>query len=281
MFFIGLKDDLMDISARKKLMVQIFAAVILITLGNVRFTNLHGVLGANEIGFGVSLVLSIFAMVVIINAFNLIDGIDGLASGLAILAAGAFGSWFYIAGHPQFAILSFALVGSLVGFFIYNVFGHRNKLFMGDTGSLIIGLVISALVVKFNEFNIDKTVPYAISAAPAVSFAIIIVPLIDTLRVMTIRISNKKSPFSADNNHIHHRLLKLLTSHFKVTLIIITANAFIIAFAMMLNYLSLNINLQFILVFLLGVGISFIPSIVLKIKSTEKIKASNPIKQYS
>jgi len=216
-----------------------------------------------------------------INAFNLIDGIDGLASGLAILAAGAFGSWFYLSGHPQFAILSFALVGSLVGFFIYNVFGHRNKLFMGDTGSLIIGLVISALVVKFNEFNIDKTVPYTLSAAPAVSFAIIIVPLIDTLRVMTIRISNKKSPFSADNNHIHHRLLKLVTSHFKVTLIIIAANAFIIAFALFLNQLSLNINLQFIMVFLSGVVISFIPSIVLKLKSTEKIKPTSPIKQYS
>lgn len=281
MFFIGLKDDLMDISARKKLMVQIFASVILITLGNVRFTDLHGILGTNEIGFGVSLILTIFAMVVIINAFNLIDGIDGLASGLAILSAGAFGSWFYISGHIQFAILSFALVGSLIGFFIYNVFGHRNKLFMGDTGSLIVGLVVSALVVKFNEFNIDKTAPYVISAAPAVSFAIIIVPLIDTLRVMTIRISHKKSPFSADKNHIHHRLLKLVTSHFKVTLIIITANALIIVFAMLLNYLTLNINLQFILVFMLGVVISFIPSILLKIKSSEKIKTSTPIKQFS
>lgn len=280
MFFIGLKDDLMDISARKKLMIQVFAAVILIALGNVRFTYLHGVLGITDIGFGASLILSLFAMVVIINAFNLIDGIDGLASGLAILATSAFGSWFYLSGHPQFAILSFAMTGSLVGFFIYNVFGRRNKLFMGDTGSLIIGLIISALVVKFNEFNIDKTVPYAISAAPALSFAIIIVPLIDTLRVMAIRISNKKSPFSADKNHIHHRLLKLVTSHFKVTLIIIAANAFIIAFAIMLNYFKLNINLQFILVFLLGVVISFIPSIVLKIKSTEKIKSRNPIEQY-
>ncbi len=280
-FFIGLKDDLMDISARKKLMVQIFAAVILITLGNVRFTYLHGILGIKDIGFGISLVLSIFAMVVIMNAFNLIDGIDGLASGLAILAAGVFGSWFYVAGHVQFAILSFALVGSLVGFFIYNVFGHRNKLFMGDTGSLIIGLVISALVVKFNEFNVDQTLPHVTSAAPAVSFAIIIVPLIDTLRVMTIRISHKKSPFSADTNHIHHRLLQLVTSHFKVTLIIIAANAVVIAFAILLNQLSLNINFQFILVLLLGILISFFPSIVLKLKSTAKIKQTNTLKQYS
>ena len=281
MFFIGLKDDLMDISARKKLMVQVFAAVILITLGNVRFTNLHGILGTGEIGYITSIILSIFAMVVIINAFNLIDGIDGLASGLAIIAATAFGTWFFLAGNIQFAILSFALVGSLAGFFIYNVFGHRNKLFMGDTGSLIIGLVISALVVKFNEFNINLSESYSIKAAPAVSFAIIIVPLVDTLRVMTIRIYNKTSPFSPDNNHIHHRLLGLVSSHLKVTLIIISINIVIIVFALLLNQLKINVNVQFILVLLVGIIFSFIPSALLKIKSAEKIKSSKQIKQFS
>jgi len=281
MFFIGLKDDLMNISARKKLMVQIFAAVILITLGNVRFTHLHGILGTDEIGYVTSLILSIFAMVVIINAFNLIDGIDGLASGLAMLAATAFGIWFFIAGNIQFAILSFALVGSLAGFFIYNVFGHRNKLFMGDTGSLIIGLVISALVVKFNEFNVDNSIQYSIGAAPAVSFAIISVPLIDTLRVMTIRILNKKSPFVADNNHIHHRLLKLVPNHLKVTLIIVVANALIIALALLLNQFTLNVNLQFLIVLVTGIIFSFIPSTILNIKSAEKIKSSKRVNQLS
>ncbi len=281
MFFIGLKDDLMDISARKKLMVQIFAAVIMITLGNVRFTHLHGIFGTGEIGYITSLILSIFAMVVIINAFNLIDGIDGLASALAMLAATIFGIWFYIAGNTQFSILSFALVGSLAGFFIYNVFGHRNKLFMGDTGSLIIGLVISALVVNFNEFNIDNSILYAVEAAPAVSFAIIIVPLVDTLRVMTIRISNKKSPFSPDNNHIHHRLLELAPSHLKVTMIIVTFNALVIAFALLLNQLNLNVNIQFLLVFILGVIFSLIPSLILRIKSSEKLKDSKQINQFT
>ena len=280
MFFIGLKDDLLDISARKKLMVQIFAAVIIIALGNVRFTHLHGILGTGETGYIASFLLSVFAMVVIINAFNLIDGIDGLASGLAMLAATAFGVWFLIAGHTQFAILSFALVGSLAGFFIYNVFGHQNKLFMGDTGSLIIGLVISALVVKFNEFNINSAL-YAIEAAPAVSFAIIIVPLVDTLRVMTIRIYNKKSPFIADNNHIHHRLLGLVSSHLKVTIIIVSVNLLIIAFALLLNQLSLNVNIQFILILLTGVVFSYIPSIILKIKSVEKIENAKSINQLS
>ena len=278
MFFIGLKDDLLIISANKKLMVQIFAAVILITLGNVRFTNLHGTLGTHEIGYFTSLMLSIFTMVVIINAFNLIDGIDGLASGLAILASTFFGIWFYLAGQIQFAILSFALVGSLSGFFLYNVFGNRNKLFMGDTGSLIIGLVISTLVVKFNEFNIDTTLPYAVDAAPVVSFAVIIIPLVDILRVMSIRIATGKSPFTPDNNHIHHRLLELVPSHFKVTMIIIASNIILIAFAYLLN--DININLQFLLVFLFGVLFSLTPSVILKFKSS-RIKTANAINQYS
>ncbi len=279
MFFIGLKDDLMDISARKKLMVQIFAAVILITMGNVRFTHLHGILGSEEIGYLTSLILSIFAMVVIINAFNLIDGIDGLASGLAIVAASAFGVWFFVDGNVQFSILSFALVGSLTGFFIYNVFGSKNKLFMGDTGSLIIGLVISALAVKFNEFNIDKSLQFGIKAAPSVSFAIIIVPLVDTLRVMTIRISKKISPFLPDNNHIHHRLLELIPSHLKVTIIIITANIFIIAIALFLNQLAFNVNLQFLIVLLCGIFLSYIPSFILRIKTSQTLKNPNQIKQ--
>lgn len=280
MFFIGLKDDLMDISARKKLMVQVFAAVILITLGNVRITNLHGIMGTNEIGYITSIILSIFAMVVIINAFNLIDGIDGLASGLAMVAAASFGIWFFIAGNIQFAILSFALVGSSAGFFIYNVFGNQNKLFMGDTGSLIIGLVISALVVKFNEINVNLSESYAIAAAPAVSLAIIIIPLVDVLRVMAIRIYNGISPFSPDNNHIHHRLLSLVSSHLKVTLIIITINIVIIVFALFLNHLQINVNVQFIFVLLAGIIFSLIPAVVLKIKSAEKIKSPKQIKQF-
>ena len=219
-------------------------------------------------------------MVVIINAFNLIDGIDGLASGLAMLSVSAYGIWFLITGNTQFAILSFALVGSLAGFFIYNVFGVKNKLFMGDTGSLIIGLVISALVVKFNEFNINASASYAIEASPAESFALIIVPLIDTLRVMTIRIYQKKSPFSADNNHIHHRLLALVPSHLKVTIIIVSVNILIIALAYFLNQTSINVNFQFLIVFFTGIFFSFIPSYILKIKSCGKRKNCNQINLF-
>jgi UDP-GlcNAc:undecaprenyl-phosphate/decaprenyl-phosphate GlcNAc-1-phosphate transferase len=276
MFFIGLKDDLLIISARKKLIIQFFAAVLLITLGNVRLTNLHGMIGIYDIHYFSSLFLTLFAMIVIINAYNLIDGIDGLASGLAILSATVFGIWFYLSGQIQFSIMSFALVGSLAGFFLYNVFGIRNKLFMGDTGSLVIGLVISTLVVKFNEFNLLKTSTFIINAAPSVSFAIIIVPLVDTLRVMIIRILNGRSPFSPDKNHIHHRLLSIIPNHLKVTLIIITGNAFLIGIAILLNNTGLNVTVQFLMVLLSGIILSFVPSLILKfIQQKEKIEQTN------
>lgn len=278
MFFIGLKDDLMEISARKKFIVQVFAAILLISLGNFHISNLHGLFGFYQINYAVGTVLTLFIILTLINAFNLIDGIDGLASGLGILASFIFGTWFYLSGHITYAIMSFALTGSLAGFFLYNVFGNKNKLFMGDTGSLIIGLILSALIIKFNEFNISKTLPFAIGAAPAVSFAVVIVPLIDTLRVMTIRILNGKSPFSPDTNHVHHRLLMIIPSHLKVTLIILGVNIFIIGLALLFNYRSFNVTLQFFLIFLTGIVLSFVPSILLKWKQAKNKRTNSAIK---
>ena len=272
MFFIGLKDDMLVISARNKFVVQLFAAALLITLGNLQITNLHGVFGIYGINHISGIILSLFIVLALVNAFNLIDGIDGLASGLAMLASFVFGAWFFIAGHIQFAIMSLALTGSLAGFFIFNVFGQRNKLFMGDTGSLVIGLIVSVLVIKFNEFNLFKTSNYYIANSPAVSFAIVIVPLVDTLRVFTIRLLKGKSPFAPDRNHIHHRLLELVPSHFRVSLILISANTFLIALALLFNHINFNVSLQFFAVFVLAILFSFIPTWILK---GEKVKAVN------
>ncbi len=274
MFFTGLKDDLIIISARKKLIIQIVAVILLISFANIHFTNLHGVLGEHKIGHITGISISLFAMIVIINAFNLIDGVDGLASGIGTLASLVFGSWFYLTGNYPLAIMAFALVGTLSAFFIYNVFGNSNKLFMGDTGSLIIGFLISIMVVSFNELNLTAPEPYRIVGAPAVSFAIIIVPLIDTLRVMTIRIAQRRSPFSPDKNHIHHRLLSLLHSHLKVTSTILAGNLVLIAIALGLNYWQLNVNLQFVIIFLVGLGFSMIPSYILRTKRTKKAYSS-------
>src|SRR5690606_30778731 len=153
-------------------------------------SNLHGFMGLYEIPLPLSGFITFFVMLSIINAFNLIDGIDGLASGLAILASCTLGTWFLIAGHIEYSILAFALAGSLVGFFLFNVFGNRNKLFLGDTGSLVVGIIIATLIIRFNEFNIDKSLLLTIDAAPSISFAIVMLPLIDNLKVINIRISS-------------------------------------------------------------------------------------------
>lgn len=279
MFFIGLKDDLIDISARKKFVVQVFAAMLLITLGNFHISNLHGFLGFYQINYAVGTVLTLFVIIAIINAFNLIDGIDGLASGLGMLATFVFGTWFFLSGYIRYSVMAFALTGSLAGFFLYNVFGKKNKLFMGDTGSLIVGLIVATLAIKFNEFNIIKTTPYAIGAAPAVSFAIVIVPLLDTLRVMTIRILNGRSPFSADKNHIHHRLLELLPNHLSVTLIMLGGNILIIGLALLFNNISFDVTLQFLFIFLSGIFLSLVPSLLLRWKKAKSTSIFSLVKQ--
>lgn len=265
MLFIGLKDDLMDISARKKLIVQIATAVMLIVLGNFRFTDLQGVFGIHEINYAVSFSLTFFIMIAVINAFNLIDGIDGLASGISIVISLVFGTWFLLAGHYEYGIMCFSLIGSLLGFFIYNVFGKKNKIFMGDTGSLILGVIMVILVIKFNQLNINQSLPYAVEAAPIVSIAILIIPIIDTLRVFFIRLSKRRSPFTPDMNHIHHNFLKLGNSHLKSTILIVTINILFIAFAFSLNQ-AININNLMISIFALGFIVAYIPCMILKLK---------------
>jgi len=264
MFFIGLKDELINIDAKTKLLVQVFAAAILIIMGDIRFTNLHGVLGIYNIGFAASFIISLFAIVVITNAINLIDGIDGLAAGIVITATGMLGTWFFFVEQYQLSIISFALLGCLSAFFLYNVFGHTNKLFMGDSGSLVIGIILSTLVIRFNELNILPSTALKINAAPAVSFAVLIVPLVDTLRVMLIRISQKKSPFSPDNNHIHHRLLKLFNNHLKVTLTLVFASVLFVGVSFLLNIAKVNVNAQLLILILAATGSCFVPSLLLK-----------------
>ncbi len=270
MFFIGLKDDLITISARKKFAVQIVAVILLITLGNLQITHLHGMFGIQSIHPAAGFFITIFVMVAIINAYNLIDGIDGLASGLAMMSSFILGSWFFLAGHVHHSIVSFALTGSLAGFFLFNVFGNKNKLFMGDTGSLVVGMIIAVLVVRFNEFNINKLALYAIGAAPSVSFAIVLLPLVDTLRVMTIRIFSGRSPFSPDKNHIHHRLLKLLPNHLTVTLIMVASNLVMVVFALLLNNQIKNSTTQFLILFLASLILSFLPSQLIRWRNGQK-----------
>ncbi|MCX7987710.1 MAG: undecaprenyl/decaprenyl-phosphate alpha-N-acetylglucosaminyl 1-phosphate transferase [Bacteroidales bacterium] len=270
LFFVGVKDDILVTAPFKKMMGQITASLIIIVLGDFRFTSLHGFYGIYHIPYWASVSLTLFVFLAIINGFNLIDGIDGLASGVGIVASVFFGTWFFLTGTTAYAILSAAVIGSLVTFFGFNVFGRKNKIFMGDTGSLIIGLFMAVFAVKFNEMNTDPNIPYFIHAAPAVSFGILIVPLFDTLRVMIIRIIKRRSLFKPDKNHVHHKLLSMGFSHFHSTLLILFVNIIIGLTVIFLNHWGI-IDLG-MLIFIMAIVFSILPEIVFFIKHNRLLR---------
>lgn len=227
-FFLGLKDDILVISPIKKFIGQVLAAFLIIYKGNIQIRSMHGFMGIHELPEMFSLLLTYFTIIVIINSFNLIDGIDGLAGSLGLLGSTIFGFYFLQVNMPAYAILAFSLAGSLAAFLIFNF--QPAKVFMGDTGSLLIGLINAILVVKFINVANSPEVPYPIVAAPAVGFAILVIPLMDTLRVFAIRIVHRRSPFSPDRNHVHHLLLDKGLSHRSITFLLVSINfLFIIA----------------------------------------------------
>lgn len=245
-FFLGLKDDLMILSATKKFIGQIIAASILIHLGNIRLDSMHGVLGFNELPEAFSLALSYLTIIVVMNSFNLIDGVDGLASSLGILTMIVFGAYFFAIDFQAYALLAFSLAGSLIAFLIFN---HQPaKIFMGDSGSLMIGLINSILVIKFINVADAPFVSVQVPAAVAVGFSILIVPLLDTLRVFSIRILNGRSPFTPDRNHVHHLLLDRGLSHSAVTLTCVGVNLFFIGLAWLAKPIGPNYLLLIMLV---------------------------------
>lgn len=247
-FFIGIKDDLLNISATKKLAAELIALFILIVVGNVRLSSVQGMFGIGEISYLESVFLSMFAGIVIINAFNLIDGIDGLAASVSMLGTLTFGIFFISAGDWEYAVLAFTILGAVLPFLLYNAFGHVNKIFMGDTGSLILGFTMTVLVFQFNEMNVYPVMRAHFLAGPALSFAIIIIPMFDTLRVFFVRIIRKKSPFKADRRHIHHIMLDLGFTHLQASLILIIINLAFVAFAYFFNFLGNSVLVTYMLI---------------------------------
>jgi UDP-N-acetylmuramyl pentapeptide phosphotransferase/UDP-N-acetylglucosamine-1-phosphate transferase len=228
-FFLGIKDDILVLSASKKFIGQLIAAGILIKFAGVQITNMHGFLGIYEIPHYASIAFSLFTIIVITNSFNLIDGIDGLAGSLGLLTTVVFGSYFFYIGQIAYAVMAFALAGSLVSFLIYNF--SPAKIFMGDTGSLLLGLINSILVIKFINLAGSPGVNLPLASSPAIGVAILMIPLFDTLRVFGLRILDRRSPFSPDRTHVHHFLLDIGFSHKKITLSCVSLNILFIALA--------------------------------------------------
>jgi len=235
LFFIGLKDDLIAVAPLNKIVAQVLAGLILCIMANLRFTTFHGFLGISEIPVWLSYLVTIFLIVIIINSFNLIDGIDGLASSIGIITCIAFGIWFWLSDDTGYAIMSAALAGSLIVFLKFNFSEGKNKIFMGDSGSLVVGLILTVMAIRFNEINAGPSAYHKLYSSPSVSIAIMIVPLYDSFRVIIIRLIRRQSPMKADNRHIHHLMLRAGFSHKRATLYISLANIFLIAAGFILD----------------------------------------------
>ena len=215
-FLIGAKDDILPMSASRKMLGQLFAAIILVFKANIKLTSFYGIFGIQDLPYMWSVIITIFTIIVIINAFNLIDGINGLSGGIGILISFVLGTWFFMVDSMGLAIISFSIIGSLLAFLRYNI--TPAKIFMGDTGSLLLGLVCSILIIQFIEMHsVIGDSPYKFPAAPAAAIGILILPLFDTFRVFTTRILRGRSPFLPDRNHIHHLLIDTGISHMQAT----------------------------------------------------------------
>ncbi len=245
LFFVGIKDDIIGTAPIKKLVAHVIVGLILVLIGNVRITGLHGIFEVNEIPYWGSVFLSLFTYIVVVNALNLIDGVDGLAGGVGFIASLSFAAWFYFARDYVYCSLALALAGALLGFLVFNF--SPAKIFMGDSGSLTLGLIICILSIKVIEYPSEKLHGVLLYVSkPVFVIATLIYPLTDTLRIFTIRAAKGISPFSADRNHLHHRLIDCGLNHKWTVIIIYLFNVLVITVSV--AFWSIDQNLTFLII---------------------------------
>ena len=259
-FIVGLIDDLRQITAFKKLIGQIIATLILIFFGDLQIDSMHGVLGVYDLPIWISTLFTIFVVIVITNGFNLIDGVDGLAGGVGVIATSCFGSVSVMIGQNDMALIAFTLSGALIGFLKYNYYPAR--IFMGDTGSLVVGMILSVLAIntiKFGLITEDFKLP---NKGPLIAIVFLAIPLFDSLRVFIVRTSKGVGAFRPGRDHIHHALLDLGFGHNRTALILYFISALLIFGSYFL--LELNVNLSIAILALFSYFILLIPFYILR-----------------
>ncbi len=225
MFAIGLKDDLVLSTPRAKIGGEILAIFFVLFCNCLEVSSLEGLFGINAIPSWLSYGMTVLMILTIVNAYNMIDGIDGLASLIGITIFSIYGLIFYAAGVYFYFLLCLCLIGILSAYLRCNL-SSTKKIFMGDTGSLVIGFCIGFMSLKFLSMDVTLLSDYAFKGENKIIVigAIFFIPLFDTLRVIGVRLLNKKSPFHADNNHIHHLLINSGLTHFKASLLLCILN---------------------------------------------------------
>ena len=244
LYLVGVCDDLVGVGYRYKFAVQIAAALLLVLSGNW-FDSFGGLFGIYSVPVWVGVPFTVFIVVYITNAINLIDGIDGLASGLCCIALSVLSVIFFLRGQYDYALLAICTLGILMPFWCYNVFGNANrghKLFMGDAGSLTLGYVISFLIIHMsvtNEVSPTLSNPYMV-----IAFSTVLVPLLDVIRVVLHRLREHKNPFLPDKNHFHHKLLR---TGMRVRVVMVTILGIAVSFIGLNAWLAWQMNITFLL----------------------------------
>ena len=235
MFIIGLRDDVLALTPLQKLYTQFLPIFILVFLDGTLLSSSYGLLGDFTFPHWVSLLISIFVLVILTNAYNLIDGLDGLAGAIGMIIFGFYGAWFYAVGSTAMAYIAFCFCGSLLAFIFFN--WQPSKIFMGDTGALMIGLLLSYMTIQFININyqLPDDASYKFTSSISTAICIIIIPVFDTVRVIILRLRKSISPFRADKNHIHHQFLNLGYSHAKSVMSISLISIFFLAIAVLLR----------------------------------------------
>lgn len=271
LLYVGVMDDIVVMRAYKKLIAQIVVAALLVIGSDVRIRSLFGVFGVYELNYFLSVIFSIVTFIILVNAYNLIDGIDGLAGIYGVICFSLFGISYYRLGEYNYplVILSTTIIGTVIGFLYYNLSDRSKKIFMGDTGSMLLGFLLTFTSICFMDIFIVKKVQgavfYHLNTAPVIAIAIMILPIVDTLNVIIIRLAEKRSPFDADKNHIHHKLLKLGITHKRATLYIISYYLFIVIISYFLRHVE--VNLLLIIILLLGFLGAYLPDFFYKKKN--------------
>jgi len=221
MFVLGIGDDLVELTPIQKLIGQIFAIMVVVILGDIRISSFYGFLGIEELPLWLSYVLTSFALIGLTNAFNLIDGLDGLAGTLSLITFMFLGGWFLATGFPLYGVIALAASGGILSFLVYN--WHPAKIFMGDTGSLTLGFLMATLSVLFVEVNgtmLPDSYELKFHAPITAGLAMVLVSCFDTLRVLVKRVSRGRHPMAADKSHVHHFLMRMNLRHDQVACVL-------------------------------------------------------------
>jgi UDP-N-acetylmuramyl pentapeptide phosphotransferase/UDP-N-acetylglucosamine-1-phosphate transferase len=283
MLYAGAMDDVIGLSPCSRFIIEILTLLCLIYTSGICADSLHGLWGVETISWWIAVPLSVFAGVGIINAVNMIDGVNGLSSGMCIVCCFLFGVIFLTAGDAPNAVLAFVMATALVPFYMHNVFGNTSRMFIGDAGTMMMGMLltwftlnvihrntVAVLWINGNEINMI-----------AMTLAILSIPVFDTVRVMVWRIRHLKNPFHPDKTHLHHVFISMGMSHSITALTEIVINLLMVGIAVLAVYLGANKDWQLYIVIITGVVLICGTYFLLRIQLYRHTKLAERLAHFS